>query len=163
MVAEAMAERTRKAEVNVVVAVAVVVIVVAASVPWLPSRLAKKPLKVEDIMKLLCRIAEEREKGSLKPAVGGMIGHMVGGPHGATLGEAIGTLLGTWMISGEFKPISQTIMELPPDKKQKLYNEAMTILKDLEWRDTEHLTTLVMGSEDLKKQLLAKLEKCLKG
>ncbi|XP_044116366.1 protein C19orf12 homolog [Neovison vison] len=162
MVAEAAAER-RKAEVNVAVAVAVVVIVLAASVPWLPSRLAKKPLKVEDVMKLLCRIAEEREKGSLKPAVGGMIGHMVGGRHGATVGEAIGALLGTWMVSGEFKPIPQTIMELPPDKKQKLYNKAMTILKDLEWRDTEDLTTLVMGSADLKKELLAILEKCLKG
>lgn len=67
------------------------------------------------------------------------------------------------MVSGRFKLIPETIMKLPPDKKQKLYNESPVILKDMKWRDTEDLTTLVMGSEDLKKQLLATLEKCLKG
>ncbi|XP_022348364.1 protein C19orf12 homolog, partial [Enhydra lutris kenyoni] len=129
----------------------------------LPLRFSRKPLKVEDVMKLLCCIAEEREKGSLKPAVGRMIGGLVGGPPGAAVGEAVGGLLDTWMISGQFKPIPQTIMELPPDKKQKLYKESRAILKHLKWRHTEDLTTLVMGSEDLKMQLLAMLEKCLKG
>ncbi|XP_032704308.1 protein C19orf12 homolog [Lontra canadensis] len=160
--AEIAAERMKAAA---AVAAAVVVIVVVALVPrWLPSRLAKKPLKVEDVMKLLCCITEQREKkGSLEPAVGGVIGDLVRGPPGAAVVGAVGGLSHTWMISGQFKPIPQTIMELLPDKKQKLYNEAMVILKHLKWRDTEDLTTLVMGSEALKMQLLAMLEKCLKG
>ncbi|XP_047568468.1 uncharacterized protein LOC125089972 isoform X4 [Lutra lutra] len=154
---EAAAERMKAAA---AVAAAVVVIVVVALVP----RLTKKPLKVEDVMKLLCCITEQREKkGSLEPTVRGVIGDPVRGPPGAAVGGAVGDLLGTWMISGQFKPIPQTIMELPPDKKQKLYNEARAILKHLKWRDSKDLTTLVMGSEALKKQLLAMLEKCLKG
>ncbi|XP_047568469.1 uncharacterized protein LOC125089972 isoform X5 [Lutra lutra] len=155
---EAAAERMKAAA--AAVAAAVVVIVVVALVP----RLTKKPLKVEDVMKLLCCITEQREKkGSLEPTVRGVIGDPVRGPPGAAVGGAVGDLLGTWMISGQFKPIPQTIMELPPDKKQKLYNEARAILKHLKWRDSKDLTTLVMGSEALKKQLLAMLEKCLKG
>ncbi|XP_047568466.1 uncharacterized protein LOC125089972 isoform X2 [Lutra lutra] len=155
--AEIAAERMKAAA---AVAAAVVVIVVVALVP----RLTKKPLKVEDVMKLLCCITEQREKkGSLEPTVRGVIGDPVRGPPGAAVGGAVGDLLGTWMISGQFKPIPQTIMELPPDKKQKLYNEARAILKHLKWRDSKDLTTLVMGSEALKKQLLAMLEKCLKG
>ncbi|XP_047568467.1 uncharacterized protein LOC125089972 isoform X3 [Lutra lutra] len=158
---EAAAERMKAAA---AVAAAVVVIVVVALVPRFPSRLTKKPLKVEDVMKLLCCITEQREKkGSLEPTVRGVIGDPVRGPPGAAVGGAVGDLLGTWMISGQFKPIPQTIMELPPDKKQKLYNEARAILKHLKWRDSKDLTTLVMGSEALKKQLLAMLEKCLKG
>ncbi|VCW79118.1 unnamed protein product [Gulo gulo] len=114
-------------------------------------------------MKLLCCIAEEREnKESVEQAVGGrMVGH-VRGPSGAAVEWFVG-FYGKWMKNREFKPIPQTIMELPPDKKPKLYNEAMAIFKHLKWRDTEDLNTLVMGSEALKKQLLAVLEKSLKG
>uniref|UniRef100_A0A8C7C4R8 Uncharacterized protein n=1 Tax=Neovison vison TaxID=452646 RepID=A0A8C7C4R8_NEOVI len=127
-------------------------------------KFAKKPLKVEDIMKLLCCVAEEmKKKGSLEQAVGGMIIGQAGGPSGAAVCKGgVGGLLGTRMTSRQFKPIPETIMELPPNKKQKLYNEAMAILGHLKWRDTEDLTTLVMHSEALKKQLLAMLEKCLK-
>ena len=55
------------------------------------------------------------------------------------------------------------ITELPPDKKQKLYNEATAILGDLEWMDPKELTKQVMDNETMKQQLLALLEKFLEG
>ncbi|XP_030890246.1 protein C19orf12 homolog isoform X1 [Leptonychotes weddellii] len=61
------------------------------------------------------------------------------------------------MTSGQFKPIPQIIMELPPAEQQKLFNEATAILRHLDWTDAVQLTTLVMGSEALKQQLLAML------
>ena len=67
------------------------------------------------------------------------------------------------MTSGRFKPIPQIIMELPPTKKQKLFDKTMAILKHLDWSDAVELTMLVMGNEYLKKQLLVMLENFLEG
>ncbi|XP_023419472.2 protein C19orf12 homolog isoform X3 [Cavia porcellus] len=61
------------------------------------------------------------------------------------------------MTSGQFKPVPQILMELPPSEQQKLFNEAMAIVRNLDWTDAVQLTTLVMGSEVLKEQLLAML------
>ncbi|XP_008687256.1 protein C19orf12 homolog isoform X2 [Ursus maritimus] len=129
----------------------------------LPLRFKKKPLSVDDVMKLLISIAEERKmKGGFKHS-GSFIGGLLGGVTGAIAGGVVGDLLDTWMTSGQFKPIPQIIMELPPDKKQKLYNEATAILRDLKWKDTVELTKQVMDNESLKEQLLALLVKFLKG
>ena len=57
------------------------------------------------------------------------------------------------MTSGQFKPVPQIIMELPPAEQQKLFNEATAIIRHLEWTDAVQLTMLVMGSEALQKQL----------
>ncbi|XP_057569554.1 protein C19orf12 homolog isoform X2 [Hippopotamus amphibius kiboko] len=61
------------------------------------------------------------------------------------------------MTSGQFKPVPQIIMELPPTEQQKLFNEATAIVRHLEWTDIVQLTMLVMGSEALQQQLLAML------
>lgn len=73
------------------------------------------------------------------------------------LGGAVGGLLGAWMTSGQFKPVPQIIMELPPAEQQKLFNEATAIVRHLEWTDAVQLTMPVMGSEALQQQLLAML------
>ena len=52
-------------------------------------------------------------------------------------------------------------MELPADKKQKLLNECKGIIRDLKYTDDKMLNRLVMGSEDLKQQLMWKLKKYL--
>uniref|UniRef100_A0AC11BUC9 Chromosome 19 open reading frame 12 n=1 Tax=Ovis aries TaxID=9940 RepID=A0AC11BUC9_SHEEP len=77
--------------------------------------------------------------------------------HWSTHGGAVGGLLGAWMTSGQFKPVPQILMELPPAEQQKLFNEATAIIRHLEWTDAVQLTMLVMGSEALQKQLLAML------
>nr|XP_054321245.1 protein C19orf12 homolog isoform X3 [Pongo pygmaeus]XP_054321246.1 protein C19orf12 homolog isoform X3 [Pongo pygmaeus] len=61
------------------------------------------------------------------------------------------------MTSGQFKPVPQILMELPPTEQQRLFNEAATIIRHLEWMDAVQLTALVMGSEALQQQLLAML------
>uniref|UniRef100_A0A452RHM7 CS012 protein n=1 Tax=Ursus americanus TaxID=9643 RepID=A0A452RHM7_URSAM len=130
------------------------------------------PVMVDDVMKLLCSVSGERKmkaavkhsgKGALITGAVAFIGGLVGGPPGLAAGRAVGGLLDTWMTTGQFKPIPQIIMELPPDTKQKLYNEATAILRDLEWKDTVELTKQVMGNEFVKQQLLVTLVKFLKG
>ncbi|XP_008687981.1 protein C19orf12 homolog [Ursus maritimus] len=138
----------------------------------LPLRHKKKPLSVDDVMKLLGCISEYEDvkvtykcskKGATIAGSVAFIGGLVGGPLGLAAGGAVGGLLGAWMTWGQFKPIPQIIMELTPDKKQRLYNEATAILRDLEWVDAVELTKQVMGNEFVKKQLLALLRKFLKG
>ncbi|XP_072488209.1 protein C19orf12 homolog isoform X4 [Notamacropus eugenii] len=120
------------------------------------------PLRVEDIMKLLCTISEERKmkaaikhsgKGALVAGAVAFVGGLVGGPPGIAVGGTVGGLLGAWMTSGQFKPIPQIIMELPPIEQQKLFNEAFAVIRDLDWMDAVQLTALVMGSEALQQKL----------
>lgn len=130
------------------------------------SRVAEMPVVVEDIMRLLCSISEERKmkaavkhsgKGALVTGTVAFVGGLVGGPPGLAVGGAVGGLLGAWMTSGQFKPIPQILMELPPAEQQKLFNEATAIVRHLDWTDAVQLTALVMGSEALQRQLLAML------
>nr|XP_045009712.1 protein C19orf12 homolog isoform X2 [Jaculus jaculus] len=121
---------------------------------------------VDDIMKLLCSMAQERKmkaavkhsgKGALVTGAVAFVGGLVGGPPGLAVGGAVGGLLGAWMTSGQFKPVTQILMELPPAEKQKLFNEASAIVRNLDWTDALQLTMLVMGSEALQQQLMAML------
>ncbi|XP_028931754.1 protein C19orf12 homolog isoform X3 [Ornithorhynchus anatinus] len=59
------------------------------------------------------------------------------------------------MTSGQFKPIPQIIMELPPSEQQKLYNEAFAVVRNLDWMDAVQLTALVMGNSALQQKLAA--------
>ena len=61
------------------------------------------------------------------------------------------------MTSGKFKPDPQIIMELPADEQERLFINAVAILRQLPWTNVKQLTMLVMGSEALQKQLLAML------
>ncbi|XP_049570459.1 protein C19orf12 homolog [Orcinus orca] len=129
-------------------------------------RSAAMPVAVEDIMRLLCSVSEERKmraavkhsgRGGLVTGAVAFVGGLVGGPPGLAFGGAVGGLLGAWMTSGQFKPVPQIIMELPSPEHQKLLNEATAIVRRLEWTDAVQLTILVMGSEALQQQLLAML------
>lgn len=124
------------------------------------------PIMVDDVMRLLCSISRERNmqaavkhsgKGALLTGAVAFVGGLVGGPPGLAVGGAVGGLLGSWMTSGQFKPVPQILMELPPSEQQKLFNEAANIVRNLDWTDAAQLTTLVLGSEALKQQLLAML------
>lgn len=48
-------------------------------------------------------------------------------------------------------------MELTPQQQQRLYDDLMVILVDIQWTDVVQLTTLVMTSSTLKQQLTAAL------
>uniref|UniRef100_A0A8C4MTG5 Chromosome 19 open reading frame 12 n=1 Tax=Equus asinus asinus TaxID=83772 RepID=A0A8C4MTG5_EQUAS len=129
-------------------------------------RPAEMPILVEDVMQLLCSISEERKmkaafkhsgRGALVTGAVAFVGGLVGGPPGLAVGGAVGGLLGAWMTSGQFRPIPQIIMELPPAEQQKLFNEAAAVVRHLEWTDAVQLTALVLGSEALQERLLAVL------
>ncbi|XP_019912140.1 protein C19orf12 homolog isoform X2 [Esox lucius] len=72
-------------------------------------------------------------------------------------GGAVGGLLGCWLTSGQFKPLPQIIMELSPMQQEKLYDDVMSIIGDVQWTDVAQLTALVMGSASLKQQVTAAL------
>uniref|UniRef100_A0A8D2DYQ1 CS012 protein n=1 Tax=Sciurus vulgaris TaxID=55149 RepID=A0A8D2DYQ1_SCIVU len=127
---------------------------------WSPSPV------LADIMKLLCSVCDEGKikaavrhsrRGALVTGAVAFVGGLVGGPPGIALGGAVGGLLGAWMTSGQFEPIPQILMELPPAEQQKLFDKAIAIVRHLDWTDLEQLTTLVMGSESLKQKLVTML------
>ncbi|XP_063337297.1 protein C19orf12 homolog [Pelmatolapia mariae] len=122
--------------------------------------------RIDDVMKLCCELSANQQvkttvKGSGKGAAAAgalaFAGGLVGGPLGIAVGGAAGGLLGCWLTSGQFKPLPQIIMELSPQEKQKLYDDLMEILGDIEWTDLAQLIALVMGNATLKQQLTAAL------
>ncbi|XP_066099185.1 protein C19orf12 homolog isoform X1 [Saccopteryx bilineata] len=130
------------------------------------GKLTEMPVVVADIMKLLCSISAERKmkaavrhsgRGALVTGAVAFVGGLVGGPPGIAVGGAVGGLLGAWMTSGQFKPVPQILMELPPAEQQKLFNQATAIVRNLDWSDAVQLTVLVMGSEALQQRMLAML------
>lgn len=92
-------------------------------------------------------------RGALLAGATAFVGGLVGGPPGIAVGGALGGLLGAWMTSGQFKPVPQILMELPPAEQQKLFDEAIAIVRNLDWTDIAQLTALVMGSGHLQQQL----------
>ncbi len=72
-------------------------------------------------------------------------------------GGALGGLLGSWMTSGQFRPLPQILMELPPSQQQKLYSDVMAVLGNLDWMDVAQLIALVMGNATMKQNVTAAL------
>lgn len=124
------------------------------------------PVRTEEVIKLLCSISEEKKmkaavkrsgRGALVMGTVVAVGGFVGGPPGLAVGGALGGLLGAWMATGQFKPVPQILMELPPAEQQRLFHEVMAIVRYLNWTDAVQLMALVRGSEPLKEKLLAML------
>ncbi|NXY15490.1 CS012 protein, partial [Atrichornis clamosus] len=124
------------------------------------------PIPVEDVMQLLCHLSEVKGmKAAVKHSLLGaalagttaLIGGLMGGPPGIAVGGAFGGLLGAWMTSGQFKPVPQILLELPPTEQKKLYDEAVDVIKHLDWTDVAQLTALVMGNAGLQQKLTAVL------
>lgn len=65
--------------------------------------------------------------------------------------------MGSWLTSGQFRPLPQILMELPPAEQQKLYRDVVAVLDNLNWMDAAQLITLVMGNVTLQQQVTAAL------
>lgn len=61
------------------------------------------------------------------------------------------------MARGQFKPLPQILMELPPNQQKKLYEDIMAVLGNLNWTDVAQLIALVMGNATLQQQVTAAL------
>ncbi|XP_070809046.1 protein C19orf12 homolog isoform X2 [Pituophis catenifer annectens] len=124
------------------------------------------PVNIRDVMQLLCHVSEERKmkaafkhsgRGALVVGTTAFFGGLMAGPPGLAVGGAIGGLLGAWMTSGQFKPIPQIILELPPVEQQRLYENVCAIIQNLDWTDVAQLTALVMANGALQEKLLGVL------
>ncbi|KAM6978003.1 protein C19orf12 homolog [Aplochiton taeniatus] len=122
--------------------------------------------RVDDIMRLCCNLSANQQieaavKGSVKGAAvaGGaaFLGGLLGGPPGIAVGGAVGGLLGSWLTSGQFRPLPQLLMELPPTQQEKLYNDIMSVLGNLDWTDVAQLVAFVTGNATLQQQVVAAL------
>ncbi|KFO14733.1 Protein C19orf12 [Balearica regulorum gibbericeps] len=124
------------------------------------------PINVDDVMQLFCHLSQEKGmkaavkhsgRGALLAGATAFIGGLVGGPPGIAVGGAFGGLLGAWLTGGQFRPVPQILLELPPAEQQKLYDEAIVILRHLDWTDIAQLIALVMGNASLQQKLTAVL------
>ncbi|CAI5782561.1 Uncharacterized protein PODLI_1B041301 [Podarcis lilfordi] len=124
------------------------------------------PVSMNDVMQLLCHVSDERKmraafkhsgRGAIVAGATAFLGGLVGGPPGIAVGGAVGGLFGAWMTSGQFQPIPQIILELPPTEQQRLYDNAYAIIGNLDWTDTAQLIALVMGNRAIQDQLLCML------
>ncbi|XP_055064178.2 protein C19orf12 homolog [Misgurnus anguillicaudatus] len=120
--------------------------------------------QINDVMGLCSKISEHRKikvaiensmKGATTAGGGALVGAVVGGPPGIFVGATVGGALGWWMTSGEFQPLHQIIMELPPEQKQKLYSDVMAVLGNLNWDDIAQLISLVMGNSSMHMRVLS--------
>ncbi|NWX26645.1 CS012 protein, partial [Notiomystis cincta] len=123
------------------------------------------PIHFDDVMKLLSHVATVKGmkaavthsgRGALLTGASAFVGGMLGGPPGIAVGGAVGGLLG-WITSGQFKSVPQILMELPAAEKQKLYTEAVAIIKNLNWTDAAQLIGLVMANHGVMEKVLAVL------
>ncbi|KAK2853436.1 hypothetical protein Q5P01_006097 [Channa striata] len=122
--------------------------------------------RIDDVMRLCCELSAQQQikvavKSSLKGGIvtgsAAFLGGLLGGPVGIAAGGAVGGLLGCWLTSGQFKPLPQILMELPPHEQQKLYKDVMVVLGNLNWMDAAQLIALVMGNTTLQQQVIATL------
>lgn len=65
--------------------------------------------------------------------------------------------MGSWLTSGQFRPLPQILMELPPNEKKKLYDDVVAVLDNMDWIDAVQLISLVMGNATLQQQVTAAL------
>ncbi|NXJ21853.1 CS012 protein, partial [Dicrurus megarhynchus] len=121
--------------------------------------------RIDDVMKLLTRIATVKGmkaavthsgRGALLTGASAFLGGLLAGPPGIAAGGVVGGLLG-WITSGDFKPVPQILMELPASERQKLYDEAMAVVKNLHWTDAAQLIALVMTNSTLSEKMLGVL------
>uniref|UniRef100_A0A8C5PQA0 Chromosome 19 open reading frame 12 n=1 Tax=Leptobrachium leishanense TaxID=445787 RepID=A0A8C5PQA0_9ANUR len=124
------------------------------------------PVRLDDIMSLLCHMSEQQKmkaavkhsaKGALVAGAGAFLGGLVGGPPGLAVGGAMGGLVAAWMTSGQFKPIPQILMELPPVQQKDLCDRVFAIVRNLDWTDATHLITLVSSNAILQQNVAALL------
>ncbi|XP_053557800.1 protein C19orf12 homolog [Bombina bombina] len=124
------------------------------------------PFQVDDIMKLLMHLSSHKKmkaavkhsgRGAVVAGAAAFVGGLMGGPPGIAVGGALGGLLGAWMASGQFKPIPQILLELPPVEQMKLCDDVYNIIRSLDWIDATQLIMLVMGNTSLQQQVAAAL------
>ncbi|KAM6942688.1 protein C19orf12 homolog [Xenentodon cancila] len=122
--------------------------------------------RMDDVMRLCCEISAHDEirvavRGSATGAAvaggGAFVGGLLAGPVGIAVGATVGGIFGSWMTSGQFKPLPQILMELPPNQKQKLYSDVMRVLGRMDWTDAAQLIALVMSNATLQQQVTAAL------
>ncbi|XP_026767379.3 protein C19orf12 homolog [Pangasianodon hypophthalmus] len=119
--------------------------------------------RIGDVMRMCCAVSSNWQmkaavrnsgKGAVVAGGSAFLGGLLLGPAGIAVGGAVGGLLGWGMTSGQFKPVPQILMELPPQQQRKLYSDVMAVLGSLDWTDAVQLIALVMGNSSMQERVI---------
>ncbi|XP_074645197.1 protein C19orf12-like [Tubulanus polymorphus] len=130
------------------------------------------PVDVEDLLKLLGTLSDEANlrvnvkesvKGGLIAGLSTAIGGVLLGPPGLAIGGAFGGCTAAYMANGKFKPLSQILWEMEPDKKRELYDNARIIVNKLHYTDVVMLAALINADVLIKKELIDVVIKYVSG
>ncbi|NWR87712.1 CS012 protein, partial [Furnarius figulus] len=78
------------------------------------------------------------------------------------LGASLGGFIGYCVTYGQFKPVPQILSELPHNKRKKLYEAVLGLIRHLDWTDARHLIALVMKNTGLQQKLIGVLSNYLR-
>ncbi|KAF4090852.1 hypothetical protein AMELA_G00030450 [Ameiurus melas] len=127
------------------------------------ARLREVMERIGDVIQMCCEVSSNQQmkaavrnsgKGAVVAGGSAFLGGLLLGPAGIAVG-AVGGLLGWGMTSGQFKPVPQILMELPPQQQRKLYTNVMAVLGSLDWTDALQLIALVMGNASMQERVIA--------
>ncbi|XP_060767724.1 protein C19orf12 homolog [Neoarius graeffei] len=119
--------------------------------------------QVGDVIRMCCEVSSNQQmkaavrssgKGAVVAGGSAFVGGLLLGPAGIAVGGAVGGLLGWGMTRGQFKPVPQILMELPPPQQRKLYGDVMAVLGSLDWTDAVQLIALVMGNASMQERVI---------
>uniref|UniRef100_A0A3Q4BK16 Uncharacterized protein n=1 Tax=Mola mola TaxID=94237 RepID=A0A3Q4BK16_MOLML len=122
--------------------------------------------RVNDVLRLCCEISghdqikvavKNSTKGAMVAGGTAFVCGLLAGPSGIAFGGVLGGVVGCWLTSGTFRPLPQIVMELSPAQQQKLYDDIVAVLGNLDWMDAAQLIALVMDKATLQQQVTAAL------
>ncbi|KAK2545804.1 C19orf12-like protein [Columba livia] len=121
------------------------------------------PIDVDYLILLFCHLSEQNAMAAdvkrrhllAGAGAGAFIESLLAGPPGVIIGAVLHDCF--CGETGQLKPVSQILLELPPHKKKKLCDEAMVILCPFDWSGLSELIALVMENASLQQKLIALL------
>ncbi|CAG2107530.1 unnamed protein product [Medioppia subpectinata] len=105
------------------------------------------------IMKLVVDVMGDRQiqvtvtqslKGALLVGTCSFVGALLAGPVGLAIGGASGGVAAAFATNGTFRSITQTLNDLPFEKKRQIAEEIQSIIDKLEVNDLTELTKIAM-------------------
>lgn len=113
------------------------------------------PINKEQIFRVLIDVCEEAEiyvtakesvKGALIAGATTFVGGLLMGPPGLAVGGTVGGLL-AYSNSGNFRPVSKVLMELPEKKKDYLIQNFSSIVSNLKATDAIMLLAIIRADQ----------------
>jgi hypothetical protein len=104
----------------------------------------------------------ETVKGGLITGASTVAGGLIAGPVGMAVGAAIGGVVAAARSYGKFESVASIIMNMDEKDKQKLYDDAMEVVKELDITDVAQLL-LALQQQEARERLVDVIVKHVEG